>query len=105
MSQCETFNLEHQNSSNRCAGFVFAPERVRDADDCYLKSSLSSAVPATLSLIGATLPATIVQTSSLPSVNTISKYPLYLCPANAAMFQLTGDFAQDRQVSCNFQLP
>ena len=37
-----------------CEGFVFAPERLHSADDCYLKSSLDHPFPATISLVGAT---------------------------------------------------
>ena len=57
MSQCETYNNNNGDSGTKCAGFVFAPDRVNDADDCYLKSALKSAVPATISLVGATLVA------------------------------------------------
>ncbi|KIW50091.1 hypothetical protein PV05_11712 [Exophiala xenobiotica] len=53
LAQCETCN--HKNvPGSRCAGFVFAPERIKDADDCYLKSSLNNPLPATIHLVGAT---------------------------------------------------
>ena len=50
--QCDNHNQLGLQPS--CAGFVFAPERVNDADDCYLKYSLNSPGPATIHLIGAT---------------------------------------------------
>ncbi|KAK5418548.1 hypothetical protein LTR06_002298 [Exophiala xenobiotica] len=54
LAQCETYNQNNVPGS-RCAGFVFAPERTKDADDCYLKSSLNSPLPATIHLVGATV--------------------------------------------------
>lgn len=54
LSQCEEYNARN-NSSSHCAGFVFAPDRVNDSDDCYLKSSLSDPLPATIHLVGATI--------------------------------------------------
>jgi len=73
LMQCEEFNLKSANTSIRCAGFVYAPDRVSDADDCYLKSSLKSAVPATLSLIGAILGTDTGTATSLTSSATTSK--------------------------------
>ncbi|KAI1629112.1 hypothetical protein EDD37DRAFT_37068 [Exophiala viscosa] len=54
LAQCEKYNAEN-NSASHCAGFVFAPERVNDSDDCYLKSSLIDPLPATIHLVGATV--------------------------------------------------
>jgi hypothetical protein len=62
--QCEQVNQEKES---HCAGFVFAPERVGDSADCYLKSALESPGPATISLIGATL---IVSAASTTSIST-----------------------------------
>jgi hypothetical protein len=80
LTQCEEFNLKSANGGPRCAGFVYAPERVNDTDDCYLKSALNSAVPATISLIGATIgTATSAATSLTISATTgrlrVSKSP------------------------------
>ena len=71
MTQCENFNIHNANYNTRCAGFVFAPERVNDADDCYLKSAFNSAVSATISLIGATT-VTPTATSTVAAASTIS---------------------------------
>ncbi|KAJ9620754.1 hypothetical protein H2204_012164 [Knufia peltigerae] len=54
LEQCESYNRKNVAGS-RCAGFVFAPDRIHDADDCYLKSSLNEPIPATLHLVGATI--------------------------------------------------
>ena len=71
LAQCEEFNLKNADGEVQCAGFVFAPERVNDADDCYLKSSLESAVPATISLIGAALATTTsTAVSTMSGVNS-----------------------------------
>ncbi|RMZ79625.1 hypothetical protein DV737_g3326, partial [Chaetothyriales sp. CBS 132003] len=51
-SKCEEY--DGSNDGISCAGFVFAPERVNGADDCYLKSSLDYPMSATISLVGAT---------------------------------------------------
>lgn len=76
LAQCEEFNLETVNGSTQCAGFVYAPGRVNDADDCYLKSSLNSPVRATISLIGATLGAATSTTTSFASTTNTSKFQL-----------------------------
>lgn len=52
LRQCESHNLK--NLQPPCAGFVFAPGRIDDANDCYLKYGLDSPQPATIHLIGAT---------------------------------------------------
>ncbi|KIX06241.1 uncharacterized protein Z518_04216 [Rhinocladiella mackenziei CBS 650.93] len=60
LAQCESYN-QKSHPFTHCAGFVFAPDRVHDADDCYLKSSLNDPIyPATLHLVGGTVmpPAT-----------------------------------------------
>lgn len=54
LAQCEIYNLGDAAGS-QCRGFVFAPERVHEADNCYLKSSLNDPVSATIHLVGATL--------------------------------------------------
>lgn len=54
LAQCQAYN-EKNVIGTRCAGFVFAPDRVKDADDCYLKASLNSPGPATIHLVGATI--------------------------------------------------
>lgn len=53
MASCESYNAEEGHGETRCEGFVFAPGRVQNADDCYLKSSLDRPFPATISLVGA----------------------------------------------------
>jgi hypothetical protein len=73
--QCEKVN---QGKDAHCAGFVFAPERVGDSDDCYLKSALGGPEAATLSLIGATLSTsmalpTSTSSTSKPPMNAASK--------------------------------
>jgi hypothetical protein len=70
LTQCEEFNLKSANGGPRCAGFVYAPERVNDADDCYLKSALTNPVPATISLIGATIGSSTSAATSLTSSAT-----------------------------------
>ena len=75
LAQCEEFNLKNADSEMQCAGFVFAPERVNDANDCYLKSSLESAVPATISLVGASL-ATTTSTATSTTSSVDSSKPL-----------------------------
>ena len=71
LAQCDEFNLKNVDGDPQCAGFVYAPGRVNDVDDCYLKSSLNSAVPATISLVGATLvTATSTARSMMSSANT-----------------------------------
>ncbi|OAL40027.1 hypothetical protein AYO20_00445 [Fonsecaea nubica] len=54
LAQCEAYNKKNL-SDTHCAGFVFAPDRVDDADDCYLKSSLDNPSSATIHLVGATV--------------------------------------------------
>ncbi len=80
ITQCEDFNLHSANGDTRCAGFVFAPERVNDADNCYLKSALNSAIPASISLVGATI-GTSTATYTVTSASPISsKSVLVLLP-------------------------
>ena len=64
--QCEKVN---QGKSAHCVGFVFAPERVGDSDDCYLKSALEAPESATISLIGATLSTSTALPTSTPSTS------------------------------------
>ena len=45
----------HLSTGPRCSGFVFAPDRIHDADDCYLKSTLDHPSSATIHLVGATI--------------------------------------------------
>jgi hypothetical protein len=73
LTQCEEFNLKNASGGTRCTGFVYAPERANDANDCYLKSSLNSAIPATISLIGATLGTATSTVTSLTLSTTTSK--------------------------------
>jgi hypothetical protein len=54
MEQCDLVSQSDGDGVTQCVGFVYAPERSHDVDDCYLKSALNSAVPATISLLGAT---------------------------------------------------
>lgn len=74
LTQCEESNLQNANGSTRCAGFVYAPGRVNDADNCYLKSPLNSPIPATISLIGATLGTATSTTIMLTSTTSTSKF-------------------------------
>jgi hypothetical protein len=54
MAQCESYNAKNADGDIHCEGFVFAPERIQYADDCYLKSALDRPFPATIPLMGAT---------------------------------------------------
>lgn len=57
-NECLDFCDQHnqQAHTEQCAGFVFAPGRVHNENDCYLKSSVENATyPSTIHLIGATL--------------------------------------------------
>ncbi|EXJ85616.1 hypothetical protein A1O1_05982 [Capronia coronata CBS 617.96] len=54
LTQCEIRN-QASSAGSHCAGFVFAPDRVHEADNCYLKSSVEDPIPATIHLVGATL--------------------------------------------------
>lgn len=73
LTQCVQFNSRSTNELSRCVGFVYAPDRVHDADDCYLKSSLNSAISATISLIGATLGSGTSTTRSWKSTSSPGK--------------------------------
>ena len=66
--ECENHNKN--NAQPPCAGFVFAPERVSDGDDCYLKYSLNNPASATIHLVGATL-----ATSSIANAPTAIPSP------------------------------
>lgn len=67
LAQCEAYNQNNVTGS-QCAGFVFAPDRIHGADDCYLKSSLNSPSPATIHLVGATvIPSPPTRNPSSPS--------------------------------------
>lgn len=81
LSQCEKVN---QGTKAHCAGFVFAPGRIGDSDDCYLKSSLKSPGSATISLIGATLTNSATATSAAHTIITSSKHPATSTPAASA---------------------
>jgi hypothetical protein len=71
LAQCETYNGKNIAGS-RCAGFVFAPDRVNDSNDCYLKSSLAEPQPATIHLVGATvMPTPAAYTSQV----ALKSYP------------------------------
>ena len=61
---CDNWNL--LGYEPKCAGFVFAPGRVQDDNDCYMKYALDNPSPATIHLIGATSLGT--QSVSLPTV-------------------------------------
>jgi hypothetical protein len=80
LSQCEKVN--HQDTGTHCAGFVFAPERIGDADDCYLKPSLNQPNPATISLIGATL--TTSAPANVPTTNSTSSMTMLTTPVSIA---------------------
>lgn len=73
LSECEKFN--NQSTGAHCAGFVFAPERVNDADDCYLKSSLNQPGPATISLVGATLAVPALKTAGTTTGTSVTPLP------------------------------
>ena len=73
LAQCQEFNLRNINGNTQRAGFVYAPDRVHDADDCYRKPSLNSAVPATITLIGATLATATSTATSMTSSTTTGK--------------------------------
>lgn len=85
--QCEKVN---KGKGARCEGFVFAPERIGDSDDCYLKSALISPERGTISLIGATLMASAAPATSAASTSTTckttasSKHPSTSTSATAA---------------------
>lgn len=73
LAQCESYN-KRASSGERCAGFVFAPDRVHDADDCYLKSSLNDPISATIHLVGATIVSS-TSTDASQSTSTSSPTP------------------------------
>lgn len=80
-NQCETFNSKNQGKDTLCAGFVFAPDRISDTDDCYLKSALESPIIATIPLVGATvIPASATLTSKFSSVTKGKSTFLNPCP-------------------------
>jgi hypothetical protein len=64
MAQCESYNAKKAGDDDRCEGFVFAPERLEFADDCYLKSSLDGPFPATIPLVGATRAASFASVAT-----------------------------------------
>lgn len=66
MQYCEEYNYAH--GQGKCAGFVFAPDRVHLDNSCYLKSSLNDVVsPATVHLIAGVLhPTTATSTMVTP---------------------------------------
>ena len=63
----ECLNFNDLNNETKCEGFVFAPERTADADDCYLKSGLAFPMAATIPLIGATMTTQSSAATTLPS--------------------------------------
>ncbi|OQV05332.1 hypothetical protein CLAIMM_10092 [Cladophialophora immunda] len=73
LAQCEAYNMKNLTDIH-CAGFVFAPDRINDADDCYLKSSLDNPSSATIHLVG----ATVIPSASGCSWPTAS--PAFLTP-------------------------
>lgn len=62
MQYCEDYN--HVHGEGKCAGYVFAPDRVNLENSCYLKSSVNGVIyPATIHLIAAVLhPTTAIST-------------------------------------------
>lgn len=74
MQYCEDYNDAH--GKGKCAGFVFAPDRIHLDNSCYLKSSLNDAVsPATIHLIAGVLhPTTATSTivSPIPAFTSAS---------------------------------
>ncbi|KIX95888.1 uncharacterized protein Z520_08596 [Fonsecaea multimorphosa CBS 102226] len=68
LAQCETYNMKNLTDTH-CAGFVFAPDRINDADDCYLKSSLDKPSSATIHLVGATIVPSSTSSCSSPSAS------------------------------------
>lgn len=86
LRNCEDYNEIHGES--KCAGFVFAPDRVNLDNSCYLKSGLNDMVsPATIHLIGASLhPLTATVTSLLPfplsskSISTVTAESSIITP-------------------------
>jgi hypothetical protein len=48
---CEEYNKNVSNHDH-CAGLLFASDRIMGVDDCYLKSSLNNATPASIHLLG-----------------------------------------------------
>ncbi|KIW15360.1 hypothetical protein PV08_05406 [Exophiala spinifera] len=69
LEQCESFNRKNV-SGTRCVGFVFAADRLHDADDCYLKSSLNEPIPATIHLVGATMATSTSACTKTPKSNS-----------------------------------
>lgn len=71
LAQCESYN-QNSTTESRCAGFVFAPDRLHDADDCYLKSSLDNPLSATIHLVGATV---VPSASTCTSKTSFKSHP------------------------------
>ncbi|KIW88783.1 uncharacterized protein Z519_10830 [Cladophialophora bantiana CBS 173.52] len=70
LAQCDAYNARNVTTETRCAGFVFAPDRFNDADNCYLKSSLDNPASATIHLVGATIISSASScSSSTPSLS------------------------------------
>jgi len=74
LKYCEEYNDEH--GEDRCAGFVFAPDRSNLDNDCYLKSTLDNAIyPATLHLLGASIHPTTATSTVISSVPPATQAP------------------------------
>lgn len=64
---CNSFN--ETSNKTKCMGFVFAPERMNGADNCYLKSSLNNPFQATIPLLG----AVFALSTTIPSSTALIK--------------------------------
>jgi hypothetical protein len=74
LADCIAYNDDHNDTT--CVGFVYAPDRVHGADDCYLKSSLNEPTAASIHLIGATRTTpTATQSPSSASSSSVSIPP------------------------------
>ena len=69
LKACDTFNANA--GSTKCLAALFVPDRVHDADDCYLKYSVNHPSVATVGIEGAML-ATSSQTSTTSAAMSIT---------------------------------
>lgn len=77
MQYCQNYNAVH--GAGKCAGYVFAPDRVNFTNSCYLKSSVNRVVyPSTIHLIAGVLRQTIATSTlvlPIPSITSASWTP------------------------------
>ena len=65
VSACDTYNAKA--GSNRCVAALFVPQRLHDADDCYLKYSVDHPTSATVGIEGAVLVLSTQSTTTSPT--------------------------------------